>query len=139
MRYNNRPSFRERIAAFMMGRYGMDSFYHFLMAVCFVLIIVNAFVGSLIISFVEIALLSYAIFRVMSKNIYKRRAENEKFEKITAKPRAAFSLLSCRFRDRKTHVYKKCPACKSNLRLPKERGKHTVRCPKCANKFDVKI
>ncbi|MBE6531927.1 MAG: hypothetical protein E7676_00270 [Ruminococcaceae bacterium] len=130
---------RERIARFMIGRYGIDSLYHFLVVLCFVLIVVNLFVGSLVISILETALLIYAAFRVLSRNIYKRQRENMFFLKITEKPREFFKLLKCKFRDRKTHVYKKCPSCKNNLRLPKKKGKHTVSCPCCQNRFDIKI
>lgn len=138
--YNGwRPSFRERVARFMMGRNGIDALYHFLMIVCVVMVVVNAFVGSLIISTIETALVIYAFFRAMSRNVYKRRMENEKFLKIMKKPRDFFALLKCKRRDRKTHVFKKCPSCKNNLRLPRVKGKHTVVCPCCKNRFDVKI
>ena len=138
--YNgNRPSVRERIARFMAGRNGADRFYHFLIALCFVIIVINVFVNSVILSVLELSVLIYATFRVLSKNIYKRQAENRAFLKLTEKPRKHFELVKCKIRDRKTHVYKKCPACKSNLRLPRERGKHTVVCPRCGNRFDAKI
>ena len=65
--------------------------------------------------------------------------ENEKFIQIMDKPKRFFNLQKCKHRDRKTHVYRKCPSCKNNLRLPKEKGKHTVACPCCKHRFDVKI
>ena len=133
------PSWRERIARFMAGRYGMDRLYHFLIVVCFVLIVVNWFVGSAILSLLEFAVLVYATFRFLSRNIYKRQQENLAFLKIWKKPDDFFKLIKCKFRDRKTHVYKKCPACKNNLRLPKKKGKHTVACPCCQNRFDIRI
>ena len=33
--------------------------------------------------------------------------------------------------------YKVCPKCKQKIRLPLKKGKHTVKCPNCGNKFDV--
>ena len=139
MRFFGGPPFRERFARFMAGRYGIDSLYHFLLVVCFVLIIVNIFIGSLLISFLEFAVLGYATFRIMSRNIYKRQQENLKFLKMIDKPKKFFNLQKCKIRDRKTHVYRKCPSCRNNLRLPKQKGKHTVVCPCCKNRFDVKI
>ncbi len=133
------PSWRERFARFMAGRYGIDRLYHFLIAICFILIVVNLFLRSLVVSTLEFAVLIYATFRVLSRNIYKRQQENLVFLKILEKPSGFFKLIKCKFRDRKTHVYKKCPACKNNLRLPKQKGKHTVACPCCQNKFDVRI
>ena len=137
--YNRRPSLRERFASFMIGRYGIDRLYYFLLAICFAIIVVNIFVNSLILSLMESALFAYAIYRVLSRNIYKRQAENEKYIKLTEKPKRFLNLQKCKFRDRKTHVYKKCPQCKTVLRLPKQQGKHTVKCPRCSERFDIKI
>ena len=137
--YDRRPSFQERVAGFMAGRYGIDRLYYFLLAICFILIVINLFVNSFIISLIETALFIYALYRVMSRNIYKRQQENEKFIKFTDKPKKFINLQKCKQRDRKTHVYRKCPSCKNNLRLPKEKGKHTVVCPCCKNRFDVRI
>ena len=137
--FNRRPSFRERIAGFMAGRYGADRLYHFLLAICSILIIINVFVNSFILSAIEITLITYTFYRVMSRNIYKRQQENEKFIKLIDKPKKFFNLQKCKVRDRKTHVYRRCPSCKNNLRLPKQKGKHTVVCPCCKNRFDVRI
>ena len=137
--YNRRPSFRERIAGFMAGRYGIDRFYHFLLAMCFILIVINMFVNSLILSLAESGLIVYTFYRVMSRNIYKRQQENEKFIKFADKPKQFINLQKCKRRDSATHVYRKCPSCRNNLRLPKEKGKHTVVCPCCKHRFDVNI
>jgi hypothetical protein len=137
--FNRRSSFRERIAGFMAGRYGIDRMYHFLLAICTILILINIFVNSLILSIIEIGLFVYTFYRVMSRNIYKRQQENEKFIKFIDKPKKFFNLQKCKVRDRETHVYRRCPSCKNNLRLPKEKGKHTVVCPCCKNRFDVRI
>ena len=137
--YNRRPTFRERVASFMVGRYGVDRLYYFLLAVCFILIVINLFIDSLVISLVESALFVYTFYRVLSRNVYKRQQENEKFIKIGEYFKKRFNLQKCKVRDRKTHVYKKCPSCKNNLRLPKQKGKHSVVCPCCKHRFDVKI
>ena len=137
--FNRRPSFKERIAGYMVGRYGIDRMYHFLLAVCTILILINIFVNSLILSIIEIGLFVYTFYRVLSRNVYKRQQENEKFIKFIDKPKKFFNLQKCKVRDRKTHVYRRCPSCKSNLRLPREKGKHTVVCPCCKNRFDVHI
>ena len=44
-----------------------------------------------------------------------------------------------RIRDRKTHVYRSCPVCKSVLRLPRTSGEHGVNCPACHGHFMVRI
>ena len=143
MRNNNeRLTLRERFARFMIGRHGIDRLYYFLLAISTILIVINLFVKapySYIILLAESAVFAFAIFRVFSRNLYKRQQENEKFIKFIDKPKKFFNLQKCKRRDKKTHVYKKCPSCKNNLRLPKQKGKHTVVCPCCKNRFDVKI
>jgi DNA-directed RNA polymerase subunit RPC12/RpoP len=79
------------------------------------------------------------MFRAFSKNVAKRRIENNKYLKIANKVKGYFKLLSNRWKFRKTHVFKKCPKCKSVLRLKKKKGKHTVVCPHCNTKFQVKV
>lgn len=141
--YDRRPSFKERVAAFMMGRHGADELYFFIISLGFILMIINIFVTHSIVSYVmtavEFALLGFATFRIFSKSIYKRQQENQRFLKLIEKPKKHINLQKCKIRDRKTHVYRKCPSCKNNLRLPKQKGKHTVVCPCCKNRFDVRI
>ncbi len=130
---------RERLMRFMQGRYGSDSLNNFLLAVYFILFIVNIFVYNIALWLLETLLVIWMFFRMLSRNIYKRRAENEKFLKLTKNFKNFFALTRNRIRDRKTHVYRTCPACKSTLRLPKQKGKHTAVCPRCARRFDVDI
>ena len=79
------------------------------------------------------------IFRNYSRNIERRAAENAKFVRVFGpffrKAAEPFKGLYHRIRDRKTHVYLKCPSCKQTLRLPKGRGKLKVSCPKCKTEF----
>ena len=137
--YNRRPTLRERLAAFMMGRYGRDKLYDFLLGLCIALLIINLFTESWVIAIIEISLFFFATYRFLSRNIYKRQIENQIYLKIAKKISDPFVLLKNKFRDRKTHVYKRCPYCKSTLRLPKIKGEHIVKCPKCQGRFDVRV
>jgi len=131
--------FRDKLAQFMYGRYGTDQLYNALIAAYFVLIIVNAFVSSGIISILMFVVLIFTIFRTLSKNIYKRRMENEKFMKIWRPARAKGNLEIRKIKEIKTHRFRKCPHCKKVLRLPRRRGKHTVQCPSCKKEFELRI
>ena len=133
----NDMKFRERLFRFAQGRYGNDQLNNFLLIVALLMIIVNAFVGSYIVAILYMALWGWTIFRTLSRNIYKRRAENTKFLAMVNPIVNKFKLTKNKIRDRKTHVYKKCPHCKAVLRLPKAKGKHTVICPRCKNRFSV--
>ncbi len=131
--------FREWLYRFMQGRYGNDNLNNFLYVVYFVVFLISLFVNSIIIALVETVLIVVVFYRMLSRNIYKRQGENQKYLEISKKPKEFFKLTKNKFRDRKTHVYKTCPACKSNLRLPKVKGKHTAVCPRCGRRFDITI
>lgn len=154
---------REDYARFMYGRYGGDTLNRFLSAVYlglvvlgFVLRIIRAFIPSgglyvvsRILYAISIMLLVYTIFRSLSKKIPKRQRENARFmewwsnwqpyfQEKARKNKPKVRLFIRKMQDDE-HVYKKCPQCKSVLRLAKKRGKHTTRCPACGHKFKVRI
>ena len=123
----------------MYGRYGYDKLSKTLLWVYLGLVltytVISFFVDEplfyLIYVLFSAALVGYVFFRTMSRNIQKRRAENERFCNF-------FRLMRNKRRDRKTHVYRKCPACGAMLRLPRAKGKHTVVCPRCKHRFSVR-
>jgi hypothetical protein len=123
----------------MIGRNGGDALGRALLILYFVLSVINAFVASWILYAVACAVAAYALFRIFSRNLYARRRENAWYLRIQNAVKDAWHLQRNKHRDRKTHVYRKCKACKSVLRLPREKGKHTVRCPKCQHRFEVEI
>ena len=130
---------RDKIARFMYGRYGTDTLYHCTYVVIFVLVIVNLFVSHIILPIIELILITWTLFRFFSKNIYKRQRENQLFLAFFRRIGSFFKLRKNKIKYRKTHVFRKCPTCKNQLRLPRQKGKHTVSCPCCKNRFDVKI
>ena len=123
----------------MYGRYGMDKLGNCMMIAYVVLLLVYTVLTffitqvwfDLIVWLVSIALFITVFYRMFSRNIAKRRKENERFCGF-------FKLRKNKFKDRKTHVYRKCPQCKAVLRLPRAKGKHTVVCPRCKNRFTVR-
>ena len=131
--------FKEKLARFMAGRYGTDALYTVILTVCIILAVVNLFVRSWVIWLAMLLLAAWATFRAMSRNIYKRSKENQFILKIKNSVVFFFNTGIKRFKERKTHVYKKCPKCKAQLRLPRKKGKLKVRCPKCGHSFEIKI
>ena len=135
--------FWNKVRSFFYGRYGIDGLYYALLTLFLVLWIARLFSTNLILSIVllvlQLASVGYMFFRCFSKNIYARRRENEFFKNIFKKIKNFFVLQKNRIRDIKGYRYRKCPHCKAMLRLPKRRGRHTVICPRCKNRFEVKI
>lgn len=78
-------NWRDRFSKFMYGRYGADQFSKFLLGLTIALCIISLFVprrlGSLF-STLILLLIFYTYFRMFSRNIYKRAAENEKYMRI---------------------------------------------------------
>jgi hypothetical protein len=130
---------KEKLARFMYGRYGMDELSYGLFGLYFVLLIVNAFTNIKLLGILIWTSLIVMMFRTLSRNIYKRRMENEKFMKIWKPFKSKGSLTIRRLKEIKTHRYRKCPHCKSVLRLPRKTGKHTVNCPRCNKEFKTRI
>ncbi|NLE12639.1 MAG: hypothetical protein GX628_03060 [Clostridiales bacterium] len=134
-------SFKEKFIRFMSGRYGYDELGIGLIVFYFLLMIAGIFVTDNKVKLVLYALMSAALilsfFRMMSRNIVRRRSENAVFLRFLAPFKSWWALQKNRFRDRKTHIYRKCPACKAVLRLPKAKGKKSVVCPKCSKRFNI--
>jgi len=135
--------FFQKIQQFMYGRNGFDSYTFFLLILTLIISTVNFFVwgywASLVLYIIQLLILGYAAFRILSKSVHKRSAENRRFQKIWNGVKNFFILQKNRIRDIKTHRYRKCRYCKATLRLKRRRGKHTVRCPKCRGEFKVNI
>lgn len=129
--------FGDRYIKFMKDRYGIDELYKFLLLICFVLIVINTFISNNIIRLFEVLLIVIIFYRYMSKNIKLRKKENDKYLEIKDKIIKLFDYNKKKYKDRNTHMYKKCPKCKKKIRLPLKKGKHTVKCPNCGNRFDV--
>lgn len=129
--------FMYKIADCLQGRYGIDELYKFLFIVFWVIAILSMLIRNPIIYLLEMLICVYMTFRALSRNIYKRQNENAKYIKIRDKIKGKLKLQKRKWDDRKTHIYRKCPNCKAEIRLPKKRGKHVCTCPSCKKDFDV--
>ena len=106
---------RDKFNKFMQGRYGVDELSRFTMGAALVLIILTMFItmfnrnlGS-IFDFLGIAAIVYAYFRIFSRNIQQRYAENQKYLQMTSKFRLRFNKEKNLMKQRKTHHIYSCP------------------------------
>lgn len=114
------------------GNYGMDELSMFMMGLAAVLILLDMFLGTFVISVVSLLVLMVAFGRSMSKGSYaKRQAENAAFLKASKPFRDKWRLLNMKYRDRHTMVYFKCQSCGHTMRVPKGKGTIKVTCPHC--------
>ena len=127
-------NFRYKIAQFMIGRNGFDSFCQGLLIASLPLIVIDIFLPGRLLSRLATIIIIYAYYRAFSKNITRRQAENQWFINEVALPLGAYLK-----RDRKNYVYFKCPTCRQVLRAPKGRGRIRVTCSRCTSKFEKKV
>lgn len=125
---------------FMYGRYGLDELSMALLILSVILIFISTFLPNslrIVGNIVYIPTFIY-LFRVFSKNIYKRQQENVKYLRMKNSVVRYIKQKQRIVNDSKTHKYFKCPNCKQKLRVPRGQGKITVTCPKCKTAFKGK-
>ena len=112
---------------FMAGRYGTDRLNLVILCTGFAASILSSLVGkaplSLVFWLLSYVLMIWAIFRSLSRNTYKRYQENRKFLQFFD-----------RLKDRQ-HRYFDCPKCRQMVRVPRGKGKISITCPRCREKF----
>lgn len=112
---------------FMSGRYGSDRLnmvilFTGLLASILSSLFARSVVGT-VFWFLSYALMIWAIFRALSRNTYKRYQENRKF-----------LLIFDRLKDRNNRYFD-CPKCRQTVRVPRGKGKISITCPRCKEKF----
>lgn len=130
---------KDKFIRFMYGRYGVDQFSKFLLGVSIALCFINIFIPvqfvRSILNVVFWAILIFSYYRIFSKNIYKRAAENEKYLRMTDKHRRKLNTFKSEWKQRKIYRFYRCPGCNQKIRVPRGRGKIQIRCPKCNTQF----
>ena len=118
---------RNALGRFMEGRYGTDKLNMAILGVgllfCLLVIVQPIMLLDLIFTVLSYVLMGIAIFRMLSRNTYKRYQENRKYLRFRE-----------RLRDRE-HRYYDCPRCHQPIRVPRGKGKISITCPKCKEKF----
>lgn len=121
----------------MYGRYGADQLGFALMGTYLVCYLLSAFTRIGLLSLLGLVFFALAVFRMFSRNISRRRAENDKFMEAVRPIIRRYNINKCRRQD-KEHCYFKCPNCGQQLRVPKGKGKITVTCRSCGASFQEK-
>ena len=119
---------------FMYGRYGLDQLNNFLFWAYMAVFAMSLFIPEFML--LGYVIIFYTLFRMFSRNIYKRRAENQYFLDHTAGIRKWGRRQKNKWKHRKIYKYFKCPKCHKELRVPRGRGSITITCPHCQHKFD---
>ena len=112
---------------FMEGRYGTDRLNMVILCTGLAASILSSLLKvsglNVIFWLLSYGLMFWAIWRSLSRNTYKRYQENRKFMQIVD-----------RIKDRQ-HRYFDCPKCHQTVRVPRGKGKISITCPRCREKF----
>lgn len=122
----------------MIGRNGHDQLNVFLlMADVLLFVVASIFSGSFgkYIQPLVWLLLLLIYFRMMSKNLPRRREENGKYMRLKFKVSGSLRARHERWIQRKDYKFFNCPSCKTVLRVPRGHGKIKIVCRKCGHSF----
>lgn len=121
----------------MYGRYGGDHLSICLLALYVVLYLLSLLTHTTFFNVLGTLFILWALFRMLSRNLEKRRGENQRFLTILS-PVIRWCKLHRTIRKDKDHRYFKCPKCGQQLRVPRGKGSVTVSCRNCGVSFEEK-
>lgn len=130
--------FRAAVSRFMSGRYGSDQLNLTMVIGALIVTMIGSLSGVYFLTLAADALLLLAIFRMFSKDRYRRAHENQVYLEKTQKVRRAATEWVNRVKNSRKYHYYTCPKCKQRLRVPRGVGNITITCKQCGTKFDKK-
>ena len=126
----------------MIGRNGNDQLNRFLLLADVVLLLLASLLGRTalgsLLYLLVLALLGLTYFRMLSRDVYKRRSENESYLRRKQQLLSRLRVIKERWKQRKDYKFFTCPSCKAVMRVPRGRGKIRIVCHKCGNTFTGK-
>lgn len=122
----------------MAGRYGVDQLSVALLVFSVLLTAAARVAGLPLLIYISYLPLALCIYRMLSRDINRRRMENYKFSMLVSPVYSWLRKMQMRVAQRKTHKFFTCPVCKAHLRLPRGKGKVIITCPKCKTEFRAK-
>ena len=132
---------RQRIARFMLGRNGQDPLNIFILIVATLALVLGSFLRNFvgdILRLITLALIAVSWFRMLSKNLPRRRAENARYLRWRYQVSGFFRCQKTRWEQRRDYRFFTCPSCRSTLRVPRGRGRIRIVCRKCGSSFTRK-
>lgn len=129
---------KNALRSFMVGRNGPDELSFAMLIGALVLMLVSTLAANPIFNLLGFVLYVLIIFRMFSKKVEKRYAENQKYLAFRQKTRTSIAQGWVRLKNIHKYKYFKCPQCHSLLRLPRKVGEVTVTCGKCQHSFKQK-
>lgn len=123
------------LRTFMAGRYGPDHLNTALIIIALLLSIISRIALLSLLVYLSYLLIILTVFRFLSRNIQKRRAENDKFLRLYWPVKQKLKAFFSRLKSSRTHKFFRCPSCSNLLRVPRGKGRLQITCPKCGERF----
>lgn len=123
---------------FSYGRNGVDQLTVFMLTVSLIIALIGGIFRLPWLQLIYYVGVILVVYRILSRNLTKRRTENQMFLQKTRAVTSWFRIQKRIFQERKTHRYFKCPTCKQRLRVPKGKGSIKITCSRCGEQFSRK-
>ena len=135
---------RNALVRFMYGRNGADKLGQVMLWVYLGIMVLQLIFGSLewtalavVCQLLMYVLMFVILFRMFSRNLGKRRAENQRFVNWWWRVKNSRGAAKARKADT-DHKYFTCGKCKTVCRVPAGKGKVIITCPKCGTQIQAK-
>ena len=133
------------LSRFMYGRNGVDQLNLALLWAYILLwipqtVLVLALrleILDILFDLVRLAVVVFMFYRIFSRDLSRRRSENQRFLNWWWRRKSSFQGARARHAD-KTHKYFTCKNCKTICRVPVGKGKIIITCPKCGAQIHAK-
>ncbi len=126
---------KDVVVPFFQGRYGVDKFSKFLTRLSIVLLILGLLFGLWFFILLGLAIIIYSDFRIFSMKFNKRYMEEQAYINFVNKLKFETERRINICKDLKVNKIVKCPNCGQKIRLPRKKGKISIRCSTCNIEF----
>lgn len=132
MKWQNK--IQKAVRQFMIGRYGNDQLNNVIFGASLLALLLSLLITHYL-YIAAVLLLALGYYRLLSRRIDKRARENGKYLQIKRRIRDWFGKHRWMAQQKKDYHIYKCPTCQQKIRIPKGKGKISIRCPKCRTEF----
>lgn len=131
-------SFDERYDRFMRGRNGMDELGACSLGIAVVLMLAHLIGNVAWLGVVQLAFAGYTLWRMLSRQVSARRAENRAFVSKLGPVAPWLRNPVAAFKEARAYKHFTCPSCHQRVRVPRGKGRLRVTCPSCHTKFEAR-
>ena len=119
----------------MAGRYGPDQLCMALLVLAVVFFLLSWIPRARWLLCVSLFLCLLALYRFCSRDLLRRRRENDRFIRYWWPVRTKIRRFFRGLQERRTSRVFRCPQCRYRLQAPRGKGRVQLFCPQCGEKW----